>query len=281
MMILTGCSIYSTEIYPLRYTATISPTQYPSLQPAATIHNTPIVSPTRLVSHTPTSTPDQKNGLPVRQQICSPMENILLSDLPGYVVNPYHPPQAGSDDPHHGTDFADQQPGTTIAVSGLPVHAILPGKVAGIISDRFPYGNAVIIESPIGLVNIDPEIIPEVMPTLSAYPALTCPPLQGPLTLDEKKQSFYLLYAHLQSQPTMTIGDEVSCGQNLGVIGESGNALNPHLHLEIRIGPGGARFPSMAHYDNSASTDEMAFYCLWRISGLFQTIDPMKVLVMP
>jgi murein DD-endopeptidase MepM/ murein hydrolase activator NlpD len=74
-------------------------------------------------------------------------------------------------------------------------------------------------------------------------------------------------------------GAEVSCGEKLGAIGSSGNALNPHLHLEARAGPAGADFASMAHYDASASPAEMRAYCDWRVSGLFQLIDPMLFFV--
>ena len=59
----------------------------------------------------------------------------------------------------------------------------------------------------------------------------------------------------------------------------SGNALNPHLHLEARVGPAGTRLDSMAHYDSSASPAEMAAYCLWRVSGAFQRINPLQLLL--
>ena len=58
----------------------------------------------------------------------------------------------------------------------------------------------------------------------------------------------------------------------------SGNALNPHLHIEARIGPSDASFSSLAHYDASATIEEMQNYCLWRISGLFRVLDPLQVL---
>jgi murein DD-endopeptidase MepM/ murein hydrolase activator NlpD len=61
-------------------------------------------------------------------------------------------------------------------------------------------------------------------------------------------------------------------------VGKSGNALNPHLHFEIKVGPAGLRFTSMAHYDASATLEEMATYCTWSISGLFQVVDPLRLL---
>ena len=79
----------------------------------------------------------------------------------------------------------------------------------------------------------------------------------------------------------MQTGQEVACGQPLGAVGSSGNALNPHLHFEVRVGPSGAPLYSMAHYDASATPQEMAMYCLWRVSGWFQLFDPLKLLLQP
>ncbi len=95
---------------------------------------------------------------------------------------------------------------------------------------------------------------------------------------DTTRRSLYVLYAHLQDAPGVKPGEKVTCGQVIGKVGKSGNALNPHLHLEIRVGPAGGRFTSMAHYDNSATLEEMAGYCAWSVSGLFQVIDPLEVL---
>jgi murein DD-endopeptidase MepM/ murein hydrolase activator NlpD len=61
-------------------------------------------------------------------------------------------------------------------------------------------------------------------------------------------------------------------------VGTSGNSVNPHLHLETRLGPAGFTFASLAHYDTSATQDEMRQYCLWRLSGAFQPFDPMLLL---
>jgi len=34
----------------------------------------------------------------------------------------------------------------------------------------------------------------------------------------------------------------------------------------------------MAHYTGSATLDELANYCLWRVSETFQLLDPMRLL---
>ena len=153
-----------------------------------------------------------------------------------------------------------------------------------VINDRFPYGNTVMIETPLDTIPAGwagLAVIPAPAPVVTPHPALTCPPVdtvQAPLT---DQRSLYLVYAHLQEPAKVQPGDQVVCGQAIGAIGASGNALNPHLHLEVRVGPAGARFASMAHYDSSATPEEMAAYCLWRVSGAFQLIDPLALIQSP
>jgi murein DD-endopeptidase MepM/ murein hydrolase activator NlpD len=197
-------------------------------------------------------------------------------DLPGIVANPYDPPPLGSDDPHQGVDLAQVQ--NSIALSGLPVQAALPGRVALAIRGRFPYGNALLVETPLEAlpaVWLEALDLPAVPATPEKRPSLTCPTPVVPLSHDFELRSLYLLYAHMLEPPVQMPGEELECGQAIGAIGGSGNALNPHLHLEVRLGPAGARFESMAHYDTAASPDEMAAYCEWRVSGHFVLIDPL------
>jgi murein DD-endopeptidase MepM/ murein hydrolase activator NlpD len=73
------------------------------------------------------------------------------------------------------------------------------------------------------------------------------------------------------------VGEAVTCGQTLNAIGNSGNSLNPHIHLELRVGPADTSFEGMAHYTGSASPQEMHNYCLWRVSETFQLLDPMML----
>lgn len=48
----------------------------------------------------------------------------------------------------------------------------------------------------------------------------------------------YSQYAHLASTPLVKAGQKVQGGQQIGISGETGNAYGPHLHFEIRTGPG-------------------------------------------
>jgi murein DD-endopeptidase MepM/ murein hydrolase activator NlpD len=82
----------------------------------------------------------------------------------------------------------------------------------------------------------------------------------------------------LKELPALKVGDVVACGQTVGTVGTSGNSVNPHLHLETRLGPAGVTFTGLGYYDTRNSEQERANYCIWRVSGWFQMFDPMTIL---
>ena len=255
-------------------TNTPLPTETPIPPKAATFTPSPL-PPTQTLSPTIpplTSTPEEV--------VCSPLEGIVIADLPDLIYNPYAPPRLGSDDPHQGVDFADIDPIYALALKGRPVQAVLGGQVTTIIDDRFPYGYAVLVETPLEQVPsgwLESIQIPTPAPTQESHSSLTCPPVEISSNWHFSQRSLYLMYAHLNEPFTLQKGDHVKCGQILNVIGNSGNSLNPHLHLEVRVGPAGADFKSIAHYTGSASPEEMQNYCIWRVSETFQLIDPMQL----
>jgi murein DD-endopeptidase MepM/ murein hydrolase activator NlpD len=54
----------------------------------------------------------------------------------------------------------------------------------------------------------------------------------------------YFFYAHmLKLAPGIKLGASVSAGQVVGFVGSTGNAVTPHLHLEIHPGGGAAINP--------------------------------------
>ena len=225
----------------------VSPTRKPSATALPTNSPTQTSTPTSTITLTPT---------PVFQ-ICSPVAAVTLHDLPKVVSDPYTGPPPGSDQRHEGTDFAYYRWKEGGAIRGTPVQAVLAGKVAMSLADTFPYGNVVIIETPWDLLPAD---------------------LVEKLEFSEDK-SLYLLYAHMEDIPLVTLGDEVAACQPLGAVGSSGNAIAAHLHLETRTGPPGVVFLGMARFVEDATPEEKENYRVWRVSRKFLHFDPMLLLM--
>ena len=273
MLLLAGCGPYPALTPP------VQPSQAgaPSVTPAPT--GTPAATPS-LAAYTLIPAPS-KTAAPVAN-LCSPLEGITLAELgqPDLLKNPYQTPHPGMDDGHHGDDFAFWSRGSYKTMLGLPVHSMLTGQVAAVIANREPYGNAVMIETPLQALPqswLDAIPIPSPAPTIQPAPNLLCP--ADPVSYQARPgRSLYLLYAHLEQTPGLSTGEAVACGQTIGLVGTTGKSVNPHLHLETRVGPSGAAFKSLSHYDTSSSEAEMAAYCTWRVSGLFQMFDPMRLI---
>ncbi len=230
----------------------------------------------------PSPTPAEQNYTP----ICSPLEGESLADLtsPDLLKNPFQPPRPGDDGGHFGVDFAYWTAADGSAMLGLPVRAALDATIAAVVEERMPYGNMLILET--SIEQLPPawraalpfqgyDLSAPLQPPLS----LTCPDYD--FTPPSGALSIYTLYAHLQNRPAFRVGDSVACGEEIGRVGSTGKSVNAHLHFESRIGPSGVTFSSLAHYDTSASVEEMRNYCLWRLSGAFQAFDPLLLLELP
>ncbi len=259
LLFLAGCGGETTP--------TSQPEPTATLRPSATSTSLPPTS-TQVLSATPdpTATP---TAAATPAGLCSPLAGVPLESLPDHLTNPFQPPPPGSDDPHQGIDLAVFLPGSRVGIGGSPVLAVTAGRLVFELADRFPYGNAVLVEAPLGAE----ETLPAAVSGTPVSPTLTCPG-ETAIEMDSAALSLYMLYAHLESTAGIPKGGAVACGQELGTIGSSGNSLNPHLHLEMRVGPASTAFPGMAHYTGSASAAEMDAYCLWRVSGLFRLVDP-------
>jgi murein DD-endopeptidase MepM/ murein hydrolase activator NlpD len=189
--------------------------------------------------------------------MCSPLQDETLTSLWEIITNPFGSPPIGREDLHHGVDFAYYRRGERLSIEGEVVQSILPGTVAASIQDRLPYGNMLIIETTQTRL---PKVIVDKYNIGSG-------------------ESLYTLYAHMDQSPLVGLGDAIFCGQELGTVGTTGyDIVNPHLHLETRIGPSEVRFNSMVFYDTSATSEEMENYKWWRTSGDFRNLDPMRVL---
>jgi murein DD-endopeptidase MepM/ murein hydrolase activator NlpD len=259
----------------------IKPTE--TLLPLITKTMTPVftrgVTPTEDIRETLETVEAVEN--PIIPMISSPIEGKAISDLVDMISNPFYPPVEGSDDPHQGVDFSDVDNLSRIALTGKGVQVMIGGQVVSVMSNRFPYGNAILIVS-------TEDYLPEnwinnILSSKKPIPwdintALTCP--EGWNFPPEKQDQLgvYTLYAHLLDAPNYEIGDFITPGDKIGAIGMSGNALAPHLHVETRYGYIADFIGSMAHYDVTASLEEMSNYCRWRVSGWFRLIDPMEIL---
>lgn len=266
-VLLAACAKPQQPTTPVAFT----PTPAPSLTPSSTLPPTFAPVPP---SPTPSITPAPTPGF------SSPLEGISLAELPDIVSNPFDPPAPGQDAGHHGVDFAFYRYKEFTVMEGLPVRAVLSGRVAAALVNTWPYGNALIVESTSAQIPASWEPVIRDVPAplqITPDPRLYCPPATSTDT-STSNNSLYLLYAHLKEPPQLKIGDPVELGQPIGLVGNTGYSGNAHLHLEVRFGPSGAQFDQMSHYINTAGTEEMVNYCLWRVSGVFQPIDPVTLL---
>lgn len=213
--------------------------------------------------------------------ISSPLQGISIEELNEITSNPFVFLGAGKDEGHHGTDFSFYQYKSFNQIEQLPVLAVFSGEVTSVGENRPPYGNMLIIETP--LENFSDDFQSEFVKienfnNLPNYTNLNCPNYSSQTTkIELDSLSIYTLYAHLYEVPEFELSQHVVVGNPIGEVGNSGLSGNPHLHLEFRIGPSNFEFDEMAHYENNATLKEMENYCLWRVSGFFYQVDPMKI----
>ena len=266
ILVLSACSP-TGETLP-----TTTPTQ--ALQAKETI---PQPTPTQ---RQPTSTPTLiPTVTPQTFSVSSPLEGETFESLPAILSKPLDIPPFGADTGHHGLDFAYFRRSDRESIQGIEIYSMLDGKTVLTLEDVFPYGYTILVETPFSML---PEVwqamlfeLYQPVPDDPGYrlycPAVTPPELTG-------EYSLYILYAHMETKPDFNPGDPITSGQLLGTVGNSGYSSNPHLHLELRIGPSGANFTTMAHYQNTVTEKQMSNYCLWRMSGYYQLFDPFILL---
>jgi murein DD-endopeptidase MepM/ murein hydrolase activator NlpD len=253
VLFLAGCASSRAELVGI---STPTPTLHLARSTATTADQGQIRPETtaRPPVKTPTATPTL-SPTPVAFELCSPLRDLTLPELPEIVSAPYNPPPMGKDDRHQGVDFSFYQRNARESILGLEVQSVLPGQVAAAIPDSFPFGNLVIIETPGDVLSAELRTHFEI----------------------KEGESLYLAYAHMVDPPAFQLGDKVVACQVLGQVGKSGNAGIAHLHLEVRRGPAGARFTEFGYYRPDDTPEERQNYLLWRTSGIFQHYDPMEL----
>jgi len=174
---------------------------------------TPTTHPTQTTSVIPpTPTKDLINT------VCSPLEGLSLEELisdPTVISQVFKTPRPGLDDGHTGIDYAYYRRGDRVGIEGLAIYAVLKGKIISILDNKWPYGNMIIIETPIEEINtqlfnvISP---PQTAPTVEPAPHVNCPPGELEFDMAVSSRSIYVLYAQLKDPanfriPTFTLGD--------------------------------------------------------------------------
>lgn len=212
-------------------------------------------------------------------EISSPLQGISIEELSEIESNAFDFAGKGKDEGHHGTDFSFYRYKSFEKIENLPIQSIFSGQIRSIINNRPPYGNMIIVETPLrdfpdDMQQFFYEVYSAQIPPF--HTNLNCPGYQ----IQEFEQglanlSVYVLYAHLYEFPEKTIGRHIASGEIIGEVGNTGLSGNPHLHLEIRVGMSNYDFEMMAHYDNAATMEEIYNYCLWRVSGYFFQYNPM------
>jgi murein DD-endopeptidase MepM/ murein hydrolase activator NlpD len=207
--------------------------------------------------------------------ISSPLEGETFESLGEILSKPLDIPPFGADTGHHGMDFAYFQRGDRNSIQGIKIYSIFDGKTVLSLDDEYPYGYTMMVETPLtDLPEVWQVMLLDLYQPVPDDPGyrLYCPPVTPPQVTGE--YSLYVVYAHMEAKPDFEPGDPIKSGQLLGSVGNSGYSSNPHLHLELRIGPSGANFTTMAHYQNTVTEEQMSNYCLWRMSGYYQLFDP-------
>ncbi len=258
--------LWSAQILILLMSACVpavnTPRPAPTSPPVST--QPPIIIPTATPTTAPTEIPAILPSEFIPQPLlCSPLAVQPLETIAEIITQPFMAPRqlddgTYKDDAHHGLDLGYYTRDGEL-FTGTPVLSAANGRVAALIFDRPPYGNAILVETPF-------EQIPAHLVSAEKIPV---------------GSSLYVLYAHLQNLLTFDLQQEVACGEPLAETGLTGFTGGPHLHFETRWGPAGQTFDSMAYYHVETTEAERANYVLWRMSGTFRLFDPMILLSPP
>jgi len=233
-----------------------SPTMVAKVEATSTSLPATPVPPAATITPSATHTPWPAHEV----QICSPLAIQPLAKIKSIITQPFIMPRVMDDGTykdsgHHGVDVGFMTRGKQ-KFTGTPVLAAVPGKIASLVDNLPPYGDMVMVETP--LANIPKKIIDK----------YKIPP----------GNSVYTLYAHLQNVQSLKTGQPIHCGQQLAETGLTGLTDGPHLHFETRWGPSNTVFPPMGYYLSGVTPEEMESYTLWRMSGKYKLFDPFELL---
>jgi murein DD-endopeptidase MepM/ murein hydrolase activator NlpD len=170
----------------------------------------------------PSPTPGQPSPTPCPPDLCN-FAGVLFLQRPIApsgndqvdVTYRFGTTQGGTRDPHHGVEMLNP--------SGTPVLAAASGVVVVAGDDRQP-------TSPQGAWPIT-----FYGPYSYFYGNLVVIQHEAPRAFPDLPQPVFTLYAHL-SEISVSVGDQVQAGQQVGKVGMTGIATGSHLHFEVRLG---------------------------------------------
>lgn len=194
--VVAGGTPFPTPDYALAAPPTINPAD-----PLRFTWPTPVVFPTPLNWRPPV----EAVPISIRPEDHFWFARPIASDNVNYPLGSYRYGSSyfGQMNIHAGIDI-DAFQGTPILVAG-------PGQVVwagwGLFFFDFgreddPYGIAVVVKHDFGYAN----------------------------------QTLYTLYAHMEAENNLFIGQRVNTGDVLGWVGSTGNSTGPHVHFEVRVG---------------------------------------------
>lgn len=204
-------------------TASVSVTASPA--PTATATTAPTETPEPTATHTPrptetfTATPAPTNttlatSVVIEGSVPTPpptpaaslhfwLSRPISPNGVDYVARfyPYASTGEGQYEVHHGVEFVNPE--------GTPILATAPGSII--------------------YAGTDKDVV--VGPNVNYYGNVVVQQLERRW----HEQPVYVVYGHLSSI-TVSTGDPVETGDQIGLVGETGIALGPHLHMEVRLG---------------------------------------------
>lgn len=181
-------------------TATFTPSVTPSLTltPSLTWTPSPTMPPTETPSPTITPTLEQVDHYKLSRPIARDNNRVDWVDR----TYPYGGTQFDTREVHLGVEFVNPRFTPILAAASGVVVFAGPDSDILIGPSLDYYGNVVVVEHDF----LSPEGLP-----------------------------VYTLYGHMQRTEVET-GASVTVGDQLGVIGDTGIAIGPHLHFEVRVG---------------------------------------------
>ncbi|MBI3914963.1 MAG: peptidoglycan DD-metalloendopeptidase family protein [Chloroflexi bacterium] len=220
--VIAGAGIVAQNALRIASAPTLTPTPKPTASRTATRAATsiPTTTFTPAITQTPTASPTPAPTLgPTRTP--KPAVQHLFIDRPVAIAAIGNSPsrnylfgttRSGELDVHHGEEFEN--------ATGTPVFSVADGTVVVAGNDEQPLcgDNS---RSPCGR-NLQPD---------GFYGNL----IVIQLARTYRNQRIFALYGHLNAID-VTVGRNLIVGDVLGEIGQTGIALGPHVHFEVRVG---------------------------------------------